>query len=1457
MEKIPIPPNEKERLKALLNYQIIDTPAEAEFDRLTELATLICGTPISLVSLLDENRQWFKSKVGLNIPETDRNHAFCGYAIMDSDILEVEDAAKDERFKNNLLVVSEPFIRFYAGYPLVDPNGYALGTLCVIDNKPSKLNDQQQRALKLLGEVAISMIVERRQREEQRHFEKLFDSSNDLICVANAAGYFQRINPAFKEVLGWDENTLLSTSFLEFIHPHELESGRLQLEDLLKGDPTGTFTYRFRCSNGTYKNLQWVATLEKATGNIFAIARDVSAEKEKEHQLKLSEDRFRAFFENSQGLMCTHDLQGNFLSVNEAGAGILGYTVKELVGMSLYDIVPSNHHLELTGYLNMIQNEGKASGLMHTLDKNGSRRIWIFNNICEKSPSGSNYVIGNALDITKRHQLENDLKKTKEMLEQTNRIACVGGWELDLVKERLFWTEVTKEIHEVTPDFIPNLAKAIAFYKEGDSRTKITHAVREAIQNGTSFDLELQIVTAKGRERWVRVLGNVEYENGKSRRLYGACQNIHVQKKAHIEANRSRKLLNDVLQSASEVAIIATDADGIIMLFNSGAERMLGYRAEEVIGTRSPSIIHAPEEIQQRSEELSREYGRTIAGFRTFVHKAELEGSEQREWTFIRKDGSRFMVSLVVHPIRDNEGTVIGYLGVAIDISERKKTEQALVIEKARLVAFVEHAPAAVAMLDRDFKYIAISNRWVEEYQLKGRNVLGLSHYEVFPNVSQEWKDIHARCLLGAVEKKEEDKWRPEGWEHDQFLKWEVRPWFQFDGSVGGIMMFTQDITDVCLQREELKKAKVQAEQASVAKSEFLANMSHEIRTPLNGVIGFTDLLLKTALNETQQQYLSIVNQSANSLLSIINDILDFSKIEAGKLELDIDRCDIFELGSQTADIITYQAQSKGLEMLLNISLNLPRFIWTDEVRLKQVLVNLLSNAVKFTKEGEIELKIEPLTDTSQEIITLRFEVRDTGIGIKPDKQEKIFDAFSQEDASTTKKYGGTGLGLAISNKLLGLMGSRLQLRSEPGQGSTFYFDLTLKTEPGESITWENIDLIKNVLIVDDNDNNRVILRQMLLLKQIVSEEAKNGFEALQLLAQGKRYDAIMMDYHMPYMDGLETIRKIRSSFQKLPEEQPVILLHSSSDDGTIIKGCEELMVNQRLVKPIKMQEMYDALSRMYRKTEKVSAQSLAVENKKESGNIRVLIAEDNPVNMLLAKTIIRRAAPNAVIIESLNGREALRACQAQLPDIIFMDVQMPEMNGYEATQMIRNLQADVHVPIIALTAGNLKGEKDKCLEAGMDDFIAKPFVEEAIISLFEKWVGEKQKNDRNNAARNFNDINTHFNIETMKAYVGDDEGVLGEFLLLTIIELEKAYYALLEKAEGKDFAGLKAVGHKLYGTAVTAGTMELAAFARKIEMLHEFNPTTIAGLLLQTQEEILLVKKLIREIIPAGKVSG
>ena len=583
--------------------------------------------------------------------------------------------------------------------------------------------------------------------------------------------------------------------------------------------------------------------------------------------------------------------------------------------------------------------------------------------------------------------------------------------------------------------------------------------------------------------------------------------------------------------------------------------------------------------------------------------------------------------------------------------------------------------------------------------------------------------------------------------------------------------------------------------------------MSHEIRTPLNGVIGFTELLLKTSLTETQHQYLSIVDQSANVLLSTINDILDFSKIEAGKLELAVEKIDIHDICSQAADLITYQAQNKGLEMLLNLQADLPRFVYTDPVRLKQILVNLLGNAVKFTELGEIELKIKMQGPLNQQYVTLRFEVRDTGIGIKSDMQERIFEAFSQEDASTTKKYGGTGLGLTISNKLLNLMGSRLELVSKPGEGSCFFFDVKLKVELGDAISWRDINSIKRVLIVDDNENNRLILRQMFSLKKIEVEEASNGFEALQLLSHKKEYDVILMDYHMPYLDGIETIEKVRSKF--LTSKQDIILLHSSSDDDRISKACETFDVKHHLVKPVKMTELYHALSRLNQQDGYVQPNPTAQEAPITTNLINILLVEDNKVNQLLTKTILSRIVPNALVVVAMNGKAAVEAFKEKRPDLILMDIQMPIMNGYQATQLIR--EHDHQIPIIALTAGTVKGEREKCLAAGMDDFITKPVGEKAIANLLKKWLPPTD-------ADGSTPETVHFDEQIIKNLVGDDDDLVRELLEAAESELTDSLVSIRNQVETKNLNILKAIGHKLKGTALSAGMPKLAQLAKPLE---------------------------------------
>lgn len=1271
----------------------------------------------------------------------------------------------------------------------------------------------------------------------------------DLIC--------RFANKAYLDWFGKPKDEMIDKiSIKELLGPEIFELNKDYIYSALKGEtvafereipmPDGGKGRRFSLAN-YFPNI-----VNGEVMGFFAHVTDVTAIKQLERDLFISntviqesEEQFKGFFENSQGFMCTHDLEGNFLKANISGASTLGYDTAEVLRLSLFDIVPESRHDLVKSYLKEMIDKGKCRGQMIVRGKNGVSRIWIYNNILETNLKGEKYVIGNAIDVTERYQLEEDLKRTKEALEQTNSVARIGGWEIDLKKNTISWSSVTREIHGVDVDFVPDLKSGINFYKEGESRTKISEAVKLAIEEGKPWDLELQLITKQGKEIWVRTLGYSDYKEGSCTRVYGTFQDIDANKKAEIEISRSQKLFKDVLNAASEVSIIATDINGTITVFNSGAEKLLGYTPDEVVGKHNPGLFHSVSEVIHRGKELTDEFGVSVEGFRVFVQKPETDGAERREWTYVRKDGSKRTVSLIVTAIRDIDDTIYGYLGIATDITETKIIEKQLAIERSRLSAFVAHAPAAVAMLDTDMKYIAASNKWVEDYQLRDKQVIGTSHYELFANVDDDRRARHKRILNGAIERKEEDTYRLPGDTEDQYATWEMRPWYQFDNTIGGIMIFTQNITSIIRQRKELEQAKALAEQASVAKSEFLANMSHEIRTPLNGVIGFTDLILRTGLNETQQQYVGIINQSANALLSIINDILDFSKIEAGKLELDIDRFDLFEMCGQATDIITYNIQKKGLEMLLNISTDLPRFVYADSVRLKQILVNLLSNASKFTEKGEIELKIQPLS-VSGEMTTIRFGVRDTGIGIKREKQDKIFHAFSQEDGSTTKKYGGTGLGLTISNKLLGMMGSRLQLESTPGVGSYFYFDVVFRSEQGEAINWENIEQVKSALVVDDNANNRTILNQMFLLKNIKTTEAKNGLEALQLLDNGARYDVIIMDYHMPYMDGLETIRKIRENFSYPADDQPVILLYSSSDDESIIKACEELRVNHRLVKPVKMQDIYYVLAHLRKQESKPSE---AINKEKATGPaFTVLVVEDNIINMLLTGTIIKKYAPDAKIVEAVNGIEAIELFKKQPPDIILMDIQMPEMNGYDATKEIRLLDRTSHIPIIALTAGNVKGEREKCLAAGMDDFVVKPIVEQTIVALFDKWLEHYHKKNVGSYLFINEETLVHFDRNILKANIGEDENALAEIADLIRKEMQFTASNLQLGLQAKDLKCLNDIGHKLYGTAASCGFMRLAQLAIKFEQLSIFLDGEVEQMVLETQEEISLILKLVEE---------
>jgi two-component system, sensor histidine kinase and response regulator len=675
-----------------------------------------------------------------------------------------------------------------------------------------------------------------------------------------------------------------------------------------------------------------------------------------------------------------------------------------------------------------------------------------------------------------------------------------------------------------------------------------------------------------------------------------------------------------------------------------------------------------------------------------------------------------------------------------LEVNERMRAEETLSEERRVLRALIDNVPDFMYVKDAQSRFVVANASLAGSMGVKSsEELLHKTDFDFYP---KELADAYYRDEQNVIRTKQPLFNREEqGFDADGNRIWLLTtkvPLYDKNGRVTGVAGIGRDITHLKKTQEEMQKATEAAEAASRAKSEFLANMSHEIRTPLNGVMGMTDLALDTELTPEQREYLETVKMSGDSLLTVINDILDFSKIEAGKIDLEAIDFNLRESLETTLKTLALRADEKGLELLCEVAPEVPEIVCGDSSRLRQIVVNLVGNAIKFTDVGEVAIKVQLEFREGSECVC-QFTVADSGIGIPEDKRESIFDPFSQADTSTTRKYGGTGLGLTISTRLVRMMGGKIWVESEMGSGSQFHFTVRLGVADAKEIRLGTIappEILRDVkvLVVDDNRTNCRILEGMLARWQMKPTSVNGGAGALAQLSaareEGEPYNLILTDMHMPDMDGFALVEQIRHK----PElaTATIMMLTSAGHRGDAAR-CQELGVSAYLLKPIRQSELREAVARVLGAREHDGAIPLITrfslqDAREPDAYLSVLLAEDNLVNQRLVVRLLEKRGHRVVVAGT--GLEALQALEKESFDLVLMDVQMPEMDGLEATAAIREKEKSNgrHQPVVALTAHAMKGDREKCMAGGMDGYLSKPIRPQELDQLLEIYVARRME---------------------------------------------------------------------------------------------------------------------------------
>ena len=1226
MQVAPLPANERVRLARLRALDVLDTEPEPELDALTRAASLVCGVPISLISLIDSDRQWFKSNIGLDdATETPRDIAFCAHAILGDDWMEVPDALEDARFVDNPLVTQAPDIRFYAGVPLRLSDGVAIGTLCVIDRVPRQLDAQQRAVLECLAQAAATALERRVQTQQlvlaqteadlagqaQRRLAAIIENSDDAIISKDMQSRVITWNQSATRMFGFTAQDMVGQPIGRIFPADRLDEDKPLIERLSKGETIGHFDTVRQHKDGhpivVSVTLSPIFDSDKKVIGISKIVRDVTQRRAAEAALKSSEQDYRNLVEALFEGVVLQRSDGGIVASNPSAERLLGLTHDQLIGRTSIDPLWHCVYEDMTPY------------------------------------PGSQHPAMRAL-------------ATGEAVE----------------------------------------ADVMGVYKPDGSLT------------------------------WIAVNAKPIFDGGAPKPTSVVCTFIDITARkfaetAQLASEKRWKSLTEFLP----VGVFQTDPSGACIYTNPSWQEIYGLTLEQSLGNQWRGSLH-PEDSDQAL---------------TAWHNTAGRGSEfDREFRVVRSDGCVRLVHARGRPELDEHGALVGYVGSVEDVTEERAVQSRMLDLSHRL----EMAAAAggFGVWERDFQTgnLVWDERMFELYWGRPQEGQDLGDYwrsKLHPDDAASANALLAEAPLGDAQL--DITFRVIGPLGEvRVIQAVAMREADAQGKALKLIGLNWDITEQTRQQQALQAAKESAEQANISKSQFLANMSHEIRTPMNAVLGMSYLLGTTQLDADQRRYLDMVRISGQNLLGLLNDILDFSKIEAGRLELAPIDFALDDVLSALATSMTVSAGDKPLELAIGVAPLVPQVLHGDALRLQQILVNLTSNAIKFTEQGEVAVAVS-VQSQLQDAVELRFEVRDTGIGLTEAQMTQLFTPFSQADASITRRFGGTGLGLSITRQLVEMMGGTIGVESHYGSGSCFWFTVRCPLAHATSQVAHGWGARpRTALVVDDNATSRQFLADTLNgwgWQCLAAESAAQAVALLQTQASGSApVDVMLVDWDLPDGGGLAVARALRAAsvVQHLPAVVMVNahararLLHVQATDQTQ-EHPDDPMIGV-LTKPFTTANLRQCLQSVM--PDALQAASPAEQEPVQAARasvslsgLHILLVDDNAMNLAVARGILQHAGATVDVAHHGEEAVALLTRQAERYALVLMDVQMPVMDGLTATRHIRQ-DLKLELPILAMTAGVMPSEVAKCLESGMDGVIGKPLDVDLMLAQIAKTCG-------------------------------------------------------------------------------------------------------------------------------------